>query len=236
MSKIINNLRIFSRPSRSEIHELDIHKPIEDALMLISQQLKVHGIEVKKSYSQNIPKILGDTNQLQQVFSNLITNARDALEKTNNKIIKIKTHPTRNGHFIEINFIDSGSGIKSKVIDQVFNPFFTTKDPGKGTGLGLSISYGIIQNHGGTMHIQQRKSRGTTISIFLPTIIREPCWEIKKCMPNERKNCIAYKENKTYVCWSTLGYDKNNKGKKRQLLKCETCQILRERKKMFDQF
>jgi histidine kinase len=178
MMNIINHLRTFSRQSKSEFYDLDVNQVIEESFLMVGEQLRLRNIEIKKSLDPSLPKIKGDTNQLEQVFLNLITNARDAIaEKNGGKKsqngggdsieIITKTYES-NANLIEIIFKDSGKGIDNQDQNNIFDPFFTTKEVGKGTGLGLSISYGIISDHNGKIEIAETGPQGTTFKIKLP--------------------------------------------------------------------
>jgi len=171
IAKIINHLRDFSRQSKFAFRKIDINEPIENALMITGQQLLNHGIRLIKNFSPNLPKIWGDANQLEQVFLNLISNARDAMGKVDRK--RELTMSTglilRNGwNDMEISFKDTGSGIPEENLDKIFEPFFSTKQVGKGTGLGLSICYGIIEAHGGRIEVESKLDEGTTFRVILP--------------------------------------------------------------------
>ncbi|MFH2137496.1 MAG: PAS domain S-box protein [Candidatus Omnitrophota bacterium] len=171
MDMIIKNVRFFARKSDFTMEELDVNKPIEDSLGLLNEQLRVHNIKVKTSLKENLPKIQGDCNQLQQVFLNLITNARDAIDILNNPEggeLEIVSGVINNGKEIEITFEDTGGGIPNEHKDQVFNPFYTTKSPDGGMGLGLSIAYRIIENHKGKIEVVSSTSSGTKFRIILP--------------------------------------------------------------------
>jgi len=175
---IINHLRMFSRQSKSEFYALDVNQVIEESFLMVGEQLRVRNIELKKTLDPNLPKIKGDTNQLEQVFLNLITNARDAItEKYEDQkpkdgtvdSIEIITKTSANdANLVEIFFKDSGNGIGEEAKSSIFDPFFTTKEVGKGTGLGLSISYGIISEHNGQIEIADTGDQGTIFQVKLP--------------------------------------------------------------------
>jgi PAS domain S-box-containing protein len=178
MMNIINHLRTFSRQSKSEYYALDVNQVIEESFLMVGEQLRLRNIEIKKTTDPDLPKIKGDTNQLEQVFLNLITNARDAITEKNEsqkpedgKIdsIEIITQTSASdANLIEVLFKDSGNGIGESARNSIFDPFFTTKAVGKGTGLGLSISYGIISDHNGQIEIAETGPQGTTFQIKLP--------------------------------------------------------------------
>ncbi len=178
MMNIINHLRTFSRQSQAEHYAIDVNQVIEESFLMVGEQLRLRNIEIKKTLDPQLPKIKGDTNQLEQVFLNLITNARDAItekydngkpENGNANSIEIITmlSETDDNH-IEILFKDSGNGIKKANLGSIFDPFYTTKEVGKGTGLGLSISYGIISEHNGQIEIAETGPEGTTFNVELP--------------------------------------------------------------------
>lgn len=178
MMNIINHLRTFSRQSKSEFYPLNVNSVIEDSFLMIGEQLRLRNIDVKKALCADLPRIKGDTNQLEQVFLNLITNARDAIVEKDDEerhkngykdLIEIETRLADNhANAIEILFKDTGNGIQEQDRDNIFDPFYTTKEVGKGTGLGLSISYGIINAHHGEIDIAATGSKGTTFRIRLP--------------------------------------------------------------------
>ncbi len=167
MMQIVNNVRRFSRMSRISLEPVDVYKPIEDAFMLLSTQLKNHQIEVIQQFDKELPKVMGDADQLQQVFINLITNARDALDGKGGGNIWIRTQV--NNGMVEISFKNDGPLIAEDVMSHIFEPFFTTKPPELGTGLGLSISQGIVKDHKGVIKVANREGEGVEFVISLPT-------------------------------------------------------------------
>jgi len=171
MDKIIKNIHFFARKSEFKMEEIDINQPIEDTLMLLTEQLRVRNIRLNKLLALDLPKIKGDTNQLQQVFLNLITNARDAvdsLKNPNGGEITVRTLLSEDRKNIEIIFQDTGCGIPKENLGNIFNPFFTTKSPEGGIGLGLSIVYRIIENHKGRIEVESEVKKGTLFKITLP--------------------------------------------------------------------
>jgi PAS domain S-box-containing protein len=171
IERIVEHLREFSRQTEPEFSELDINYPIENALMITGQQLLNHNMVIKKRLAQNLPKIMGDSNQLEQVFLNLISNARDAMDEvTRPKELTIYSYITKDEGvpLVAVSVKDSGEGIPEKNLDKVLEPFFSTKPVGKGTGLGLSLCFGIIQAHGGRIEIKSQPGKGTEVTILLP--------------------------------------------------------------------
>jgi PAS domain S-box-containing protein len=157
IAKIINHLREFSRQSRFDFRQIEVNEPIENALLITGQQLLNHNIGVVKNFQPDIPKIWGDANQLEQVFLNLISNAKDAMERGNHKReLTISTALIRHNGWkdVQVSVKDTGTGIPEENVEKIFEPFFSTKEVGKGTGLGLSICYGIIEAHGGKIEVE----------------------------------------------------------------------------------
>jgi PAS domain S-box-containing protein len=171
IDNIIKNVRLFAHKSDFRIKEININEPIEDSLMLLNEQLRVHNIRVNKSLSQELPKTEGDPNQLQQAFLNIITNAKDAIDSLNKPDggeITIKSCLSQDKSSIEIIFQDTGCGISKENLNNLFSPFFTTKGPDRGMGLGLAICYRIIESHKGRIEVESRVGKGTTFKILLP--------------------------------------------------------------------
>lgn len=169
ISKIIEHVRMFARQETLKFIQVDINKTIESALMLLGEQLRLHAIEVSNELTNNIPLIEGEPFQLEQVWINLISNARDALDVLGNdmnKKISIKSRTDGDKIIVEVK--DNGIGMTKDQLHKVFEPFFTTKPPGKGMGLGMSISYGIVKAHDGKIEISSEKDKGTLITVSLP--------------------------------------------------------------------
>lgn len=163
---IVKNLLQFSRIKKGKETPVNILPALEAALQLVGFDLKRAGIEVIKSLPLDLPAVMGDTVQLEQVFLNLIMNARQAME--DRKGGKLKILASAEGHNVILRFEDTGCGIAPENIGRVFDPFFTTKPAGKGTGLGLSVSYGIIKAHRGTIRAESQVGIGTAFIITLP--------------------------------------------------------------------
>lgn len=176
MMKIIDHLRAFARQSSGTFEQVDVNSVINDSFTLITQQLKNHNIEILKELDLSIPRIWGDHNRLEQVFLNLITNARDAMEETAGGNLTVTTkaiyntggNGKKNPTGIMVMLSDTGTGMPDRIIDKIFDPFFTTKEVGKGTGLGLSIGYSIVKEHGGTINVESKEGIGTRFIIEFP--------------------------------------------------------------------
>jgi len=166
-TNIVGNLLNFSRTGNSdEFAETDINKLLNDTLQLLEPQLRKSNIEIVKDYADDPPAIFASGGKLQQVFTNLVLNARDAM--FNGGTITLRTIvETDDSVMIEVS--DTGEGIPAENLNKVFDPFFTTKGVGDGTGLGLAVSYGIVQEHAGTIQVESTEGEGTTFRLTFPT-------------------------------------------------------------------
>jgi signal transduction histidine kinase len=161
--EIVLGLRNFSRLDKHQLKEIKLPEVIDSNLVLLRNQYKDR-IEIQKSYDENIPCIQCYPGQLSQVIMNILNNAIQAIDGKGT--ISVKTRLS--GKEAEILISDTGKGIPNDKLDNIFDPFYTTKEVGKGTGLGLSISYGIIQEHNGKIDVNSELEKGTTFTITLP--------------------------------------------------------------------
>lgn len=173
INKIVQGLLSFARPSTLNTSEVNIEQLINQTLLLISSSIRIQNIEIQFEYFTEQTTILADAEQLKQVFLNIILNAIEAMSNNSNNrprtlIISIEKGAPINPHtrYLIISFEDSGKGISEKDIENVFNPFFTTKN--EGTGLGLAISYGIINRHEGEIEINSIQDKGACFRVKLP--------------------------------------------------------------------
>jgi len=163
--RVVQNLLSFSRQRKPQKQEVDLCRVLEDTLTLREYDLKVSNISLERDIPEDVPAVVGDPHQLEQVFLNIINNALDAmLEASGAGVLKVRVF--KKDSFVCVEFDDSGPGIKDT--SRIFDPFYTTKTVGKGTGLGLSICYGIIKEHGGEIVARNRDEGGATIEIRLP--------------------------------------------------------------------
>ncbi|MBU4257934.1 MAG: hypothetical protein KKI12_02415 [Proteobacteria bacterium] len=169
-SAIITHLKDFARVSIST-EKVSVNKPIRDVFMILGQQLKLREIEVQLDLDDNIPLIMADNNKLEQVFINLVVNARDSIEEKGERGGKVSIRSFFEKGQVKVTISDTGNGIPEDIIDKVFEPFFTTKEVGKGAGLGMSISYGIIKDYGGTIKIKSKVGIGTSFELKFPAIL-----------------------------------------------------------------
>lgn len=166
---IIDHLRDFGRQFDIKIEKIDIKKVLDNTLLLIGKRIRSRNIKLVRHIEENLPMVLGNANQIEQVFINLFQNAIDAFgEKIKSAEISVDISSSDNTKTVQIKFADNGSGIEESIMDKIFEPFFTTKEVGKGTGLGLSIAYGIIKEHKGSITCESTVHHGTTFNILLP--------------------------------------------------------------------
>ncbi len=170
VAKIIKDLLAFSRTGISEVKHHDIPELLESVFSLTENQLRKRNIDVLRKYHK-MPPVEANKEEIQQVFLNMVTNARDAMfEKGGTLEVEVKRHNKN----VDIRFSDSGKGIKKRDLDKVFEPFFTTKgavgrdSKVQGTGLGLTVSYAIVKRHGGTIEVESEVDKRTTFTVTLP--------------------------------------------------------------------
>ena len=179
MSLIIQHIRTFARQDALKFTEVNIDATLEYALNLLGEQLRLHEIEVVREPSQDLPKVQGEPYQLEQVWINIISNARDALDEAGRRrsaepeyqkrlTISVSSEGSEGSPSVSVSFEDNGIGMTAAQKEKIFEPFYTTKEVGKSTGLGMSISFGIIENHGGRIAVESEEGRGTTVRVILP--------------------------------------------------------------------
>ncbi len=172
---IVKNLLKFSRSSdKMEFDLVDVNSALEETFVFTSHQLGMKDIHLDVSLQPGLPRVLGNVNLLQQVFTNILINSMQSMAEGGDlKVTTIFNPPVGEfGGAVEIAFTDSGVGIPEENRNKIFEPFFTTKKVGEGTGLGLSVSYGIIRDHGGDIKLDSVVGTGSTFTVVLP-IVRE---------------------------------------------------------------
>jgi two-component system NtrC family sensor kinase len=163
---IVKGLLDFARQTAPKVEESDVNEILNRTLSLVENQVLFQNIKINRQLSHSLPKVMMDSSQIQQVFTNIILNAAEAINGEGE--LTVVTRIAHDGEFIEIVFKDTGCGIPDEVIEKVFDPFFTTKEVGRGTGLGLAVSYGIVGRHKGTIHVKSKPGKGTTFIVRLP--------------------------------------------------------------------
>ncbi|MDD3653455.1 MAG: ATP-binding protein [Desulfotomaculaceae bacterium] len=170
--RIIQNLLTFSRQDGCTFEQVAINDVVESCLNLVAYQIDKNKITISKDLNPHIPLLVGNSQQLEQVIINFLLNARDAIGDLDGGEIKISTtmreDPDTGSVVLETKVSDNGKGIPASMVDQIFNPFFTTKDKTRGTGLGLSVSMGIAQTHGGRIDVSSEVGQGSVFSLVIP--------------------------------------------------------------------
>jgi two-component system NtrC family sensor kinase len=161
---IILDMLKFARAHTEEFHDIHLSETVRQTLVFLEKQLARSNVKVAADLPENLPFIRGNGLQMQQVFTNLILNAAQAMP--GGGTLKIRTR--RKGNVLEAEFVDHGTGIGPDHLHRIFEPFFTTKPVGEGTGLGLSVSYGIVKHHGGEIRVASEPGKGSTFTVILP--------------------------------------------------------------------
>jgi signal transduction histidine kinase len=173
--EVIDNLKVFSSYHKANPRPEDINKAVSEALELVEYEFQNDNIRIAKDLAADMPMTNVDFNQIKQVLLNLLINAQQSFgeeqeRRQAEKIVTIKTSSAEGQVYIEVN--DNGSGMDPKIIEKIFAPFFTTKDPKKNIGLGLSISYSIIEQHNGKIHVKSMPREGSSFLINIPVSVK----------------------------------------------------------------
>jgi PAS domain S-box-containing protein len=171
---IIDHMREFGHKAEIQGEKVDMNQPVRAVFTLLGEQLRVRGIKVKLDLDDDLPPVFANSNRLEQVFIDLVVNARDAMGEAKERLkregfantLTVKAFQEKGR--VVVTIADTGTGIPDDIKEKIFEPFFTTKEVGKGTGLGLSISYGIIKDYDGTIEVKTEADKGTTFKISLP--------------------------------------------------------------------
>jgi two-component system NtrC family sensor kinase len=166
-SEIVNSLLNFSRTSTTSYGGVSMNKIVQETLSLLEHQFVKAGIQIKTDLDADLPLVHGNGGKLQQVFLNLFLNARDAMGTGGT--LEVRSWAEGLGARVEVS--DTGHGIAPENLHRIYDPFFTTKGAKKGTGLGLSVTYGIIQEHGGSIEVSNRRGGGATFRVELPLAV-----------------------------------------------------------------
>jgi len=168
-TRIIDHLRDFGRKSDLRVYPVDLNDPIRGVFTLLGQQLKLRNMEVDLRLDEGLPTILADRNRLEQIFLNLVTNARDAMAaKGPGTPNKLTITTCQEGDAVVARIGDTGMGMPEGIQKKIFEPFFTTKEAGKGTGLGLSITYNLVKDFKGDIEVESAPDLGTTFKVSFP--------------------------------------------------------------------
>lgn len=203
---VVRQLLSFSRKTQLEQKPLDMAAVIKESLGLIRSSIPT-SIEIRPSIPERCPAVLADATQIHQVVINLCTNAVHAMSEAGGIIhVQVAVHTLggksegkfdglKAGDYLELSVKDSGQGIEPGVREKMFDPYFTTKEVGKGTGMGLAVVHGIVQNHGGHIHVDSEPGTGTCFNLFFPVVDAMPQSEKSETLPD---NAVG-KENILFV-------------------------------------
>ena len=166
-NKIVRNLLSFARPSKAEKKPLGLNGILDKTLDLLEAPLTESNIQLLRDYDDALPYILAEFHEIQQVLTNLISNAQQAMsgrDQPGQLFLRTYLHKGR----VCLEIADNGPGIAPEILPRIFDPFFSTKEEGRGTGLGLSVSYGIVRDHGGELLVESEVGGGTTFTANFP--------------------------------------------------------------------
>jgi len=173
-ARIVRNLLAFAR-RQSVARELhDVVEICKRVLALREYEFRLSGVELHVDFPAQLPGVLADAGQLQQLFLNLVLNAEHAMRGQEGRRLSLRVRHDEEAGAIELSVTDSGHGIESGNLSRIFDPFFTTREVGEGTGLGLSICYGIVRDHGGHIRVESKSRVGTTFLVTLPARLSDP--------------------------------------------------------------
>jgi len=177
--KIVQSLLSFARQRPAERTLTSINATLEEVFEIMAYDLRTSNIQIVKRFQDDLPVILADPHQLQQVFVNILSNARQAIQAFRQDG-RVEVRTQINGSLLRIELADNGPGIRPENLSRIFDPFFTTKPVGVGTGLGLSLCYGIIKEHGGHIEVTSQMGQGATFVIELPIAAQGPAFRNEK--------------------------------------------------------
>lgn len=169
--EIIRGLLDFARPRPPQMKRSNVSTLLQECVSLVENQALFHNIRIVREFQKDLPPIVIDPSQMQQVFMNMVINAAEAMDGVGRLTIATRLDPSQDS--IEVEFTDTGHGIRPEDMGRIFDPFFTTKDPGHGTGLGLAISHSIVQKHKGAIAVASEVQKGTTFTIRIPITNQE---------------------------------------------------------------
>lgn len=167
-ARIIAQMRQLARRTPRQLSTFSLNAAVSEALDFLRPQLEHSGVEVETSLSPSLPDVVGDRLRIEQVFLNLMTNARQAMEGAPTRVLRVETRLEAPSGPVTVVVADTGAGFPPETAARLFTPFYTTKKPGHGTGLGLSISLNIVKDHEGTIEAASEPGRGATFTVKLP--------------------------------------------------------------------
>ncbi len=171
-ARVVHGLLAFARQQAPERVPVDLNAVVEETLALRAAPLRADNVELQVELAPELPPVLGDASQLQQVLLNLLNNAQRAMLPSATRRLRLRTEAS--GARLRVRVQDTGVGIAPEHLGRIFEPFFTTQEVGKGTGLGLSVCHGLVQDHGGTIHVTSQVGVGTEFVVELPAAPAAP--------------------------------------------------------------
>jgi signal transduction histidine kinase len=170
ISEIVGAVKSYTYLDQAPVQRIDVRKGLDDTLVILRSKLRA-GVDVTRYYAPDLPEIEAFGSELNQVWTNLVDNAVDAMDGRG--AIDIYADPTEDGG-VQVRICDTGPGIPADVQQHLFEPFFTTKAPGVGTGLGLHITHSVVSRHGGRIEVTSAAGKGTCFVITLPPKVAPP--------------------------------------------------------------
>ena len=229
LERILKDVLTFSRDARSHLEKHNIGEIIRDTLKIYEDLCRDQSIGIEINTGENLMPVLIDRDQVRQALDNLITNAVDAMPDQGRLTISAGREEIHDVTYMFLQVTDTGSGIPSRNIPLIFEPFFSTKTTGHGTGLGLSITRKIMEEHGGFVKVESEEGKGTSFTLYFPFQSEEEsreikCWEFMKCGRDKDSSlkCPSY-PNFGRVCWAVAGTFCEGKVQGTFAQKCEDC-------------
>lgn len=237
LEKILRNVLAFSREAKYHLERHDVEEVIRDVLIIYEDLCKEQHINIEVKIEEQLPPILIDKDQARQAFSNLITNAIDAMPDGGTLTVTAGIEGIHDVTFLSLKVSDTGQGIPEDKLLLIFEPFFTTKEIGRGTGLGLSITRKIIEEHGGFVRAESSIGKGSSFSIYFPCqsedeSLKVKCWEYMRCGRDKDATvkCPAYPDFGR-ICWVVAGTFCEGKAQgtfAQKYENCEKCEFYRK--------
>jgi len=187
ITKILDNLSQFSRMPREEATVNDLNEVVQHVLTIFAPQFKEENVQVQTTYDQTLPTLPFARSRIEQVFSNIISNALEVTSGREKRVVTVTTTRSSSGDHAQVMISDTGTGIDIQNMNRIFDPFFTTKKRSEGTGLGLFLSYGIIKDHGGRIWAENNETGGASFFIHLPTVKQKESKLLRDELNGERR-------------------------------------------------
>jgi two-component system, NtrC family, sensor kinase len=168
VGRIVCDLLAFSRRSAPRTSPVDFNQVVESTVSLVAHKLKLANVDIELELHKQLPPVICDGSQIQQVVLNLVLNGAEAAQGKRHAKVTVRTRPARRGNRVTLEVKDNGEGIDPELLSKIFDPFFTTKEEGKGVGLGLAVVYGIVEAHQGVVEVSSTVGEGSIFRVRLP--------------------------------------------------------------------